>query len=238
MKKTILLALLSVLGASSASAALTFASANTSVGFTTSTGSLIDAANTRVRYGHFQDPTSIFANRDDLAALEANFIEILSFTASAIQGANATGEWSIASAAFNPAATYEGFTYDATAGDTNTNNPSVDIAGSEIYAWVMSGLTNATTTEHAVFAKTTQLWGDSNLVPTQNMNPGFTSASAVASANRIIGDNGNTFNGGITLSGNSIGSHELYAIAAIPEPSRAMLGFVGLAAMLFRRRRA
>jgi hypothetical protein len=30
----------------------------------------------------------------------------------------------------------------------------------------------------------------------------------------------------------------MYAITAVPEPSRALLGFIGFAALLFRRRRA
>jgi hypothetical protein len=41
-----------------------------------------------------------------------------------------------------------------------------------------------------------------------------------------------------TLTGGSAPAIRLSEIAAIPEPSRAMLGFIGLAAMVFRRRRA
>lgn len=111
----------------------------------------------------------------------------------------------------------------------NANNLG-DIAGSAIYAWVLNNASNLLATEHGIFESEAfgTTWTDAQA-------PGSTDSGFSFDIN-----SGDGFNALIGTASADIATdrHRLATIEAIPEPSRALLGLIGLTGVMFRRRRA
>lgn len=109
----------------------------------------------------------------------------------------------------------------------NNANDAGDIAGSAIYAWVLNNASNLLATEHGIFESEAfgTTWTDAQ-------SPGNTDSGF--SFDIISGDG---FNALIGTASADI-STTRHTLAAIPEPSRALLGLIGLTGVMFRRRRA
>ena len=136
-------------------------------------------------------------------------------------------------ASYDETANYGGLPYDASL--TNTNVAG-DIAGSKIYLWVFDGSDSLLATEQLIFSSNA-LWGDSdNLNILNEIEPTTFAWDALAA--------GLTAHIGTIASVDSplypaqgITAHQTATIAAIPEPSRALLAGLGLCVAFFRRRR-
>lgn len=224
MKITQILAALALLSTTAAQAA-TFVANASDTGLTASTGSSPVASGT-VRFGIFSTGFD-FASNNNFAALDANFVEVASFSG-AISDSGFDGFFNY-STTYSESGTFESTTpYDLSPGIVS--NVGGDIAGEKIYMWVLNNTTAGNATEHAIFSSNAT-WTDANVFPVNNSamsidagTPGLTAHIGSLGAGPDIGG------------GNP--SHRLAAIGAVPEPSRAMLGFIGLALVLFRRRRA
>ena len=172
-----------------------------------------------VRFGFFSSaPTT-----SDISALTNSFFQV--------------GTYTINSASFSDSLSYantgsylagDGVTsrlYDGTALDNS--DVSTDIAKGPIYAWVLNNATNALVTEMGIFeaAAFGFVWIDAQ-------EPG--SSDSAFSFDLTTGD-GLSAVLGTASSDLNVSGHRL---AAIPEPSRALLGLIGLTGVMFRRRRA
>jgi hypothetical protein len=116
--------------------------------------------------------------------------------------------------------------YDLSTGAFNNANVAGDIAGGTIYALVYNGASFNLSTEVGVFSAFDfgWLWNDNDdLVTTTDFNFGLDSGSGMVA------------HIGTASADPSTSAHRL---AAIPEPSRALLGLIGLTGVMFRRRRA
>jgi hypothetical protein len=160
-----------------------------------------------------------------VSALADQFIQIATYT--------------ITSDQFFPTLTYDGTNaaeYSSGNGLTtlqydtsllnNANNPG-DIAGSAIYAWVLNNASNLLATEHGIFESEAfgTTWTDAQ-------SPGSTDSGFSFDIS-----SGDGFNALIGTASADIGTTR-HTLAAIPEPSRALLGLIGLTGVMFRRRRA
>jgi hypothetical protein len=176
-----------------------------------------------IRFGTFNAVNFATATQSQL---EAAFIEIVSTTGPFTYGGNPglfefTGDENAPLTYTGGATTYSGVTYDATAGIDLTN--STDIAGRAVYAWVMNAATSGAATQQAIFSDS--FWQDA-----QNFDPSTFFDSNAATLH--IGGISST-----TLAGTGAPAIQLAAVAAVPEPSRAMLAFAGVLGVMFRRRR-
>ena len=116
--------------------------------------------------------------------------------------------------------------YDLTPVDNSVN--AAAIAGRQIYAWVLNNTVFGSATEHGIFSNAGYLWIDDQQIPTDGSTFSF-DVSSGDGMTALVG----------TASESIFESpHRLATIAAIPEPSRALLGLIGLTGVMFRRRRA
>tara|TARA_R110002049_G_scaffold121260_1_gene275983 strand:+ start:908 stop:1579 length:672 start_codon:yes stop_codon:yes gene_type:complete len=178
-----------------------------------------------VLYGTFTAGFDVAANVNDFAALDAAFIQVIGYN-----GASnlAPGVFNLTGLTYNEGAAFETVQYDLSADTSNVVN---DIAGSTVYAWVLNDTTPSNATEHAIFTKTGSTWTDA-----QTPGSNATSFSWATTTGTDVLALAGTVLGGANIGG-SANSHSLQAIGAVPEPSRAVLGFLGLGALFFRRRR-
>jgi len=226
MKKTFL-SLIIALGSISSVSAATLITDNYSSGFTLADGTTALSSGI-LRFGTFVVSDSLVqANAGDLTYLATNFRSVVSYTG-AINAVSTDGFFDNttlgALATYTGGATtYGGTTYDLST--SSTANVANDIAGSNIYVWVL----NSDSSQQAIF-KSLNIWTDTDVAIPNNSSsvdvaPTFTTA--------LVG----TLDGGADI-GAGAPSHSLAGVAAIPEPSRALLGLAGLGALFFRRRRA
>jgi hypothetical protein len=173
-----------------------------------------------IRFGVFQTGTNFNQSIGDLAD---EFIQIGSYT---ITGNNAfTGLTYNEAASFSSGDSSTTIAYDLTPGSNAAS--LLDIAGTTIYAWVLNSNVNASVTEHGIFSSF-YLWTDADqLLPDNNSTFSFDVSSGDGMTAHIGTASDDIFN--------PASPHRL---AAIPEPSRALLGLIGLTGVMFRRRRA
>lgn len=178
-----------------------------------------------IRFGVFQ--TGNF--NQSVADLADDFIQIGSY--------NIAGDNAFTSLNYNNTAgstTYasgDGLTtlfYDLTLVD-NSVNPAA-IAGRQIYAWVLNDAAFGSATEHGIFTNAAYLWIDDQQIPNDNSTFSFDVSSGDGMTALVGTASDDIFN--------PASPHRLATIAAIPEPSRALLGLIGLTGVMFRRRRA
>ncbi len=233
MKKTLFILSLLAATLSSVSAATLIADITTN-GLTLADGTT-PLANGRIRFGTFVVSNSLIsANANDLAYLNTNFREVVNYTGAigftfesvVYPGIfDATGLGSATTYA-GGSTSYGGTTFDGSTG--NTNNVAGDIAGGSIYMWVLNNAVVSNATQHGIFVNNANVWTDSDTTPITDsffdLDPLNTTA--------LVG----TLSVGADLGGGNP-SHSLATVAAIPEPSRAILGLAGLGALFFRRRR-
>lgn len=220
MKKLLLIPML-MLGFSTIHAA-TLVTDN-SFGLQTSTSSPLTSG--IVRYGFFASGTN-FAG--DISSLQNAFFEVSNYTISGNTWNSPASNLTYTNSGNYTAG--DGVTvraYDGTALDNS--NVTTDLAGEAIYAWVLNNSSFGSVTEHGIFsAPSFFTWTDAQAFGSTDSSFAFDLASTdglIAHVGTASASPGTT-------------QHSLAAVAAVPEPSRAMLGFFGLAAMLFRRRRA
>jgi hypothetical protein len=168
---------------------------------------------------------------DSQAALASSFIQVASIAGSGFYVDPVFGPfpgfYNLDGVSYDENATYGGRPYDSSA---TTANVAGDIAGERIYVWALNTSDPLTATEQLMFS-VDSLWGDKNdLDAFSAINPTVLTWSAGAA--------GLTAHIGSLTTGPDIGggapSHQL---AAIPEPSRAILAGLGLCVAFFRRRR-
>ncbi|MEQ1751476.1 MAG: PEP-CTERM sorting domain-containing protein [Prosthecobacter sp.] len=230
MKKTFLTLCFLAASFSSASAALLTVS-NYEAGLTLADGTTALASG-RVRFGTFVvSNLDITNNMNNLAYLDANFRAVVDYSGpinalstpgfidNALLGGTATYA--------GGATAYGGTTYDLS-GSGSTANVANDIAGSNIFMWVLDNTNLLSATQQGIFASTFT-WTDTDLIP----DNGSAYSTAIANNTALVG---------VLGTGDDIGaganSHRLGTIAAVPEPSRAMLVFLGIGGFFLRRRRA
>jgi hypothetical protein len=224
MKKAFILLLAVALTSQGAKAATLFAG-DTASGLTLSDGTTALASGA-IRLGHFTSGFNFAANANDLAALQSAFTQVVAYTG-AISAFEVNGFFDQA-LTYTAGGTYGSLPYDSSA--ASTSDVGGDIAGSKIYAWVLNNATTLSATQQAIFS-TNQVWTDADTVPVNDSSVSWSAGTSGLTAHIGSLSTGADIGGGTP-------SHSLAAVAAIPEPSRAMLGFIGIAAMLFRRRRA
>lgn len=229
MKKTFLALSFLAAALSSASAAVLLAD-NVSNGLTLADGTTALATG-RIRFGTFVvTNTDIQNNANNLAYLDANFREVVNYSG-AINAFATPGFFdnTVLGSSANYAGgstSYGGTTYDLSTG--STSNVANDIAGSGIYMWVLNNAVLGSATQQGIFAST-YIWADNDVIPSNDSAFDMTSSALTA----LVGTLG---------TGSDIGagaaSHSLGTIGAVPEPSRALLVFLGLGSFMLRRRRA
>lgn len=200
--------LLALAGISNAAVTLTAVSFTNGVSDSSGAGL---AANSIIRYGFFNSDADVTSNIGNIAALETAFIEVASQTDAGSPGFPGFFQHNLN---IDDSASFESVNY-------NTG-----IVGKNIYAWVSNNTVPANATDIGIF-RTNELWQDSS-----NPNMSFTLQTDAAGFTPLIGGT----SGPVLFAGNPA-SIQLTSIAAIPEPSRAMLGLIGLGALVFRRRR-
>jgi hypothetical protein len=176
-----------------------------------------------IRFGTFN---TVDFNTATQSQLEAAFIEVVSTTGPFTYGGQAglfefTGDENAPLSYTGGSTLYSGVTYDATTGIDLTN--TTDIAGRAVYAWVMNAGTSGAATQQAIFSQS--FWQDA-----QNFDP--TTFFDSGSATLHIGSISST-----TLPTTVAPAIQLAAVGVVPEPSRAVLAFAGVAGVMFRRRR-
>jgi hypothetical protein len=216
MKKTFFSALFAALVSLPASAAtLYYDNLATITGIVTSTNAPL--AGGILRYGWFPTGTDF---SDTVTNLNTVFRDIFSIPL--------TGNTWNTLGTYTSSGSYNGTPYDITPGDTSPPGNG-DIAGEDIYLWILDNATIGSATQHGIFSVPGVFtWADAN--PVVGQVESFFSTSLTA------GD-GVVAHVGIANPTNP-GDHKLAAIGAVPEPGRAVLMLAGLAGMLFRRRRA
>ena len=223
MKKTLLI--ISFLAASFSSVtAATLIASNGDSGFTLADGATALSSG-RVRFGIFVVSDSlVISNKSDLAYLNANFREVASYSG-AFNGFDLPGF-------FEQNLTYAGGStlYPSVVGtqydlsSASLSNVANDIAGSKIYMWALDNAVVANATQQAIFFDNANVWTDSDTV---GVTDSYFSTENVTALIGSLGTGANIGAGGPS-----------HSLAAIPEPSRAILGLAGLGALFFRRRRA
>ena len=218
-----------ITSASVAPAAMLLVGGDTGNGIANAAGTAA-FGNGTLRVGTFEagyEPTAT----DSQALIQSKFIQIFGFTG-VIDAVGDAGFYNL-NASYDETANYGGLPYDASL--TNTNVAG-DIAGSKIYLWVFDGSDSLLATEQLIFSSNA-LWGDSdNLNILNEIEPTTFAWDALAA--------GLTAHIGTIASVDSplypaqgITAHQTATIAAIPEPSRALLAGLGLCVAFFRRRR-
>jgi hypothetical protein len=222
MKKTFLILSLLAAGLSSVSAA-TLITDNGDSGFTLADGAT-PLSSGRVRFGIFVVSDSLVtSNASDLAYLDTNFREVASYSG-AFNGFALPGFFEQNFTYAGGSTAYGGTVYDLSSG--STGNVANDIAGSKIYMWALDNAVVANATQQAILVDNGNFWTDSDTIGVQD------SFFSAANTTALIGSLGT----GVDI-GAGAPSHSLATVAAIPEPSRAILGLAGLGALFFRRRR-
>lgn len=229
MKKTLLSLCFIAASISSASAATLIAD-NYDSGLTLADGTTA-LANGRVRFGIFTiSDSAIIANANDVSFLDTNFRAVVDYSGSisafSTPGFFDAGTFGASGIYAGGSTAYGGTTYDLSSG--TTSNVANDIAGSNIYMWVLNNATLGSATQQAIFASNFT-WADTDLQPDNNSSY----STAAANNTALFG----TLGTGADI-GSGANSHSLATIGAVPEPSRALLGLIGLSSLLFRRRRA
>lgn len=214
--KNIIFSLLLAVPALSNAATLYHDSAAAAI--TTSTGGAFTGG--VARFGYFA-PSTNFAG--SVASLESAFVQLASYTL-------ASGTWNDTST-FAASGSHGGIPYDSTPLDNSA--ATGDLAGENIYLWVLNAATSGAATQHGIFsAPGVFTWIDAN-------EPG---ANGDSNFSLSIGtDSGLVAHIGTARTDSAVGGgtgHSLAAIAAVPEPSRAVLALAGFAGVMFRRRRA
>jgi len=166
------------------------------------------AANSIIRYGFFNNDAAVTSNIGNIAALETAFIEVASQIDAGSPGFPGFFQHNLN---IDDSASFESVNY-------NTG-----IVGKNIYAWVSNNTVPANATDYGIF-RTNELWQDAG-----NPNMSFTLQTDAPGFTALIGGT----SGPVLFAGNPASIQ----LAAIPEPSRAMLGLLGLGALVFRRRR-
>lgn len=230
MKKTFLILSLIAASFSSVSGATLIAD-NLSNGLTLADGTT-GLASGRIRFGTFVVSNSLVtANANDLDYLNTNFREVVNYTGAInLLATDGFFDGTLLGSAANytgGSTTYGGTIYDNSA--SATTNVAGDIAGGSIYMWVLNNAVVTSATQHGIFVNNANVWTDSDTVGGNDSLFDTNPANTVA----LVGSIGT----GADI-GAGAGSHSLATIAAIPEPSRAILGLAGLGALFFRRRRA
>lgn len=178
-----------------------------------------------VFYGTFTSGFDVAANANNFAALDAAFIQVIGYNGSSNL---APGVFNLTGLTYNEGAAFETVQYDLSA---DTSNVANDIAGSAVYAWVLNNTTPSSATEHAIFTQTGSTWADAQTPGSPATSFSWETTDG-ANVQALIG----TVLGGANIGG-AANSHRLQTIGAVPEPSRAVLGFLGFGALFFRRRR-
>lgn len=231
MKKSIFtsLALLAFFGISTSSeASTTLFSSSIDRGYVLNNGTTALTTPSILRWGTFTDGFSNWTA--DSATLEAAFTEVLTSTVSIVsEGVNGFFDYTgIQNLALTIPGTVEGgVAYDATSGIIDLSN-TTDIVGRNIALWVMNATTPGAATQQAILTSS-EIWQDASSPVDSNLD----AATAAIQVGSLSAAN---LSGGGTYPNNK--AVQLANITAVPEPSRAMLGFIGIAAMFFRRRRA
>jgi hypothetical protein len=176
-----------------------------------------------VRYGFF---TSAPTGAESVADLNNAFTELVSYNITAGTWSGATGTYANNTSFLSGAGASRN--YD----DTPLNNADVgtDIASSAIYAWVLNNATIGSATEQGIFSAAAFgfNWTDAQQPGSTDSVFSFDLGSADGMVAHI----------GTAVVDPSTGGHQLASIGVVPEPSKAVFGFLGLTAVLFRRRRA
>jgi hypothetical protein len=216
MKKILLTLSFVTLALASNAATIVTDNAN---GLNTSTGTALSAG--VVRYGFFTSAAN-FAT-DTLTELNNKFFQVASYTIG-------SATWSGVNVTYANTGSYtagDGTTsraYDSTPLDNS--NVTTDIAGEAVYAWVLNTASAATATEHGIFRSPSYFtWTDAQQFGSTDSSFSFDLGTPDMEVLVGTGTDGSA-------------PHSLAAVAAIPEPSRAILGLAGLGALFFRRRRA
>jgi|GEM_PF-1742310 len=222
MKNTLLasLAITAIFGSLSSTQAATLFAASVDRGFVLSNGTTPLTSGT-IRFGTFATGTN-FAG--DAASLEAAFTQIVTSTGPFSYGGNPglfelTGDENAPLSFVGGTTVYEGIQYDLTTSGIDLSNPG-DLAGTTIYMWLL----NSDSTQQAILS-TSEIWQDSQS-PVDNFFDTGTATLHVGSVSTT------------TLAGTTTPAYQLANAGVIPEPSRAVLGLLGLALAFFRRRRA
>jgi hypothetical protein len=229
MKKT-LLAFAFIAASLTTGSAATLIADNFSSGLTLADGTTA-LGNGRIRFGTFVvSNLDIQTNANNLTYLNNNFREVVNYSG-AINAFATPGFFDNtllggAATYAGGSTTYGGTTYDLSSGATT--NVVGDIAGSNIYMWVLDNAALGSATQQGIFAST-YIWADNDVIPSNDSAFDMTSSALTA----LVGQLGT----GADI-GAGAGAHRLGTIAAVPEPSRALLMFLGLGGFFFRRRRA
>lgn len=230
MKKLVLSALVLLSSLGSTQAANLYAS-NLGSGITQRNGTTAIASGT-VRFGVFPAAFNVAANSSDIAALEAAFVEVYSFTGNL--DAQSTNGFFQVNHTYNEAGTYGTLPYDASVG--STSDAAGDIAGSKVYLWVYNGASAAASTEQAIYV-TDQTWVDADEVVADTF---FTPDAGALGLVAVIGQIGNGSDIGAGAASNRTGGELVsVVISRIPatpsvEPgtvvtfSSAIVGGLGL----------
>lgn len=160
MKKYLLSALLLLLTMGAGTQAATLESANFGNGLTLAGGTTPLSSGT-VRFGYFPDGFDFTTNAGDFAALDAAFIEVVSYSGP-INALSTDGFFQLV-LSYSNSATYEGRPFDSTPG--NTDSSSTDIAGEKVYVWVLNNTTASSANQQAVFSSDIR-WVDADTQPT------------------------------------------------------------------------
>lgn len=216
MKKAILLSIMMVLPVASNAATLTLG-ANDNLAL--SNGTLLTSGT--IKLGYFAPGTDFSAAP---AALFGGFFDLLTYSVTA-----STFGTSLSYSTTGTRTSTDTLTtlpYDLSTGAFNNANVAGDIAGGIVYALVYNGASFSTSTEIGVFSAEAfgWLWNDNeDLITSTDFDFGLDSGSGMVA------------HIGTASADPSTSAHRL---AAIPEPSRAVLGLIGLTGIMFRRRRA
>lgn len=215
MKKAILLSILMAFPAASNAATLVLG-ANDNLAL--SNGTLLTSGT--IKLGYFAPGTDFSAAP---ATLFGGFFDLLTYSV--------TGSTFSANLSYSTTGTRTNTSssstlpYDLSTGPFNNANVPGDIAGGIVYALVYNGASFATSTEIGVFSAEAfgWLWNDNeDLITSTDFDFGLDSGSGMVA------------HIGTASLDPSSSPHRL---AAIPEPSRALLGLIGLTGVMFRRRR-
>lgn len=155
---------------------------------------------------------SLYAN--DPTAFDAIFDTTQAFTNATLVDGGTPGLFSLSNSS-----------YTATAAD----------AGDNVYVWVLNNSNPGSATQQAIFGYN----GNKKFADPGDVLPDNLFLSLDSDATGLVAHVGG-LNTGVDLGGfgSPYFSHNLANIAAIPEPSRFVLGFFGLGALFLRRRRA
>jgi hypothetical protein len=169
-----------------------------------------------IRFGYFLPGTNF---NQGIAALASEFFQVASAQYS-VGGDFNSVNYENATSYTNGALVSR--PYDSTPLDNS--NSTADIASSPIYAWVLNNNDNLLVTEHGIFSSASYNWTDAQQIGGTNSTFSFD-------------NNAPNFVAHIGTASSNFGSQP-HQLAAIPEPSRALLGLIGLTGVMFRRRRA